>query len=139
LLLSVLGLGFVLLTLCARYRSLKVALLGMLPAVLGAGAALSIEALRGVPATMMHVIGTLLVLSMGVDYGIYALESRHSEGDRATTLGGVLLAALTTVLSFGLLGLSENPALAAIGATVGFGLVFTVSASPVVLALTRTE
>ena len=133
------GLGLVLLTLLARYRSLKVALLGMLPAVLGAGAALGMESLRGVPATMMHVIGVLLVLSMGVDYGIYALESRHSEADRATTLGGVLLAALTTVLSFGLLGISENPALAAIGATVGFGMVFTVLASPVVLALTRTE
>ncbi|HVZ33785.1 MAG TPA: hypothetical protein VG963_15240, partial [Polyangiaceae bacterium] len=81
----------------------------------------------------------LLVLSMGVDYGIYVLESKHSVEEGATTLGGVLLAALTTVLSFGLLGLSANPALAAIGATVGYGMVFTVLASPVVLAFTRAE
>jgi predicted exporter len=139
LVLSALGLLLVLAILGARYRSLRMSLLGMLPAVLGAGAALGLEALRGVPATMMHVIGVLLVLSMGVDYGIYALESRNSAEDSVTTLGGVLLAALTTVLSFGLLGLSANPALAAIGSTVGFGMVFTVLASPVVLALTRGD
>jgi predicted exporter len=134
-----LGLGLVLVTLLLRYRSLHNALLGMLPAVLGAGAALGVEALRGVPATLMHVIGVLLVLSMGVDYGIYVLESRSSVEEGVTTLGSVLLAALTTVLSFGLLGVSHNPALSAIGCTVGFGLLFTVLASPVVLAFTRQE
>jgi len=132
-----LGLVLVLATLLYRYRSLKIAALGMLPALLGAAGALGVEALRGVPATLMHVIAALLVLSMGVDYGIYALESRASDEESVTTLGGVLLAALTTVLSFGLLGLSDNPALAAIGSTVGFGMVFTVLASPVVLALVR--
>lgn len=134
------GLVLVLAILLARYRRVKVAMLGMLPAILGAGAALGVEALRGIPANLLHVIGALLVLSMGVDYGIYALESQHhGADDGVTTLGSVLLAALTTILSFGLLGLSDNPALAAIGSTVGFGLVFTVLASPVVLAFTRAE
>ncbi|MET0287521.1 MAG: MMPL family transporter [Polyangiales bacterium] len=134
------GLVLVLGVLLARYRSPRTAGLGMLPALLGAGAAMGVEALRGVPANLLHVIGVLLVLSMGVDYGIYALESQqHGADDGVTTLGSVLLAALTTVLSFGLLGLSDNPALAAVGSTVGFGLVFTVLASPVVLAFTRVE
>jgi predicted exporter len=134
------GLVLVLGILLARYRSPRTAGLGMLPALLGAGAALGVEALRGVPANLLHVIGVLLVLSMGVDYGIYALESQqHGADDGVTTLGSVLLAALTTVLSFGLLGLSDNPALAAVGSTVGFGLVFTVLASPVVLAFTRAR
>ncbi|MET0341512.1 MAG: MMPL family transporter [Polyangiales bacterium] len=137
--LSAAGLVLVLGILLARYRSAQVALVGMLPAVLGAGAALGLEALRAVPITMLHVVGVMMVLSMGVDYGIYALESRHSDDDRATTFGGMLLAALTTVLSFGLLGMSDNPALAAIGATVGFGMVFTVIASPLVLALARNK
>lgn len=134
-----LGLGLVLLTLLARYRSLRVSLLGMVPALLGAAAALGVEALRGVPTTLMHVIGVLLVLSMGVDYGIYVLESRASVEEGVTTLGSVLLASLTTVLSFGLLGISANPALSAIGCTVGFGLMFTVLASPVLLAFARGE
>lgn len=134
-----LGLALVLATLFARYRSARIAALGMVPALLGAGAALGVAALSGAPASLMHVIGVLLVLSMGVDYGIYVLESRASVEEGATTLGGVLLAALTTVLSFGLLGLSANPALAAIGGTVGYGMVFTVLASPAVLAFTRVE
>jgi len=132
-----LGLVLVLGTLLLRYRSLRIALLGMLPALLGAAAALGVEGLRGVPTTLMHVIGVLLVLSMGVDYGIYVLESRASVEEGVTTLGSVLLAALTTVLSFGLLGVSDNPALAAIGSTVGFGLMFTVLASPVLLVFAR--
>jgi predicted exporter len=85
----------------------------------------------------MNVIAVLLVLSMGVDYGIYALEGNQDEREAATTLGSVLLAALTTVLSFGLLGLSDNPALASIGATVGLGLVFCVLTSPLVLVFAR--
>lgn len=131
------GLVLVLGTLLVRYRSLRVAAFGMLPALFGAAAAFGMAALHGVAASLMHVIAGLLVLSMGVDYGIYALESRESAEEGVTTLGSVLLAALTTVLSFGLLGLSTNPALAAIGSTVGYGMIFTVVASPVVLAFTR--
>jgi predicted exporter len=131
------GLGCVLLTLLVRYRRPALALLGMLPALLGAGAALGVLGLLGVPVSFMNVIAVLLVLSMGVDYGIYALEGNQDEREAATTLGSVLLAALTTVLSFGLLGLSDNPALASIGATVGLGLVFCVLTSPLVLVFAR--
>jgi predicted exporter len=129
------GLGLVLLCLLARYRKPLAALLGMLPALLGAGAALGVLGLFGVPVSFMNVIGLLLVVSMGVDYGIYSLEG--GEGEAATTLGSVLLAALTTVLSFGTLGLSDNPALASIGTTVGLGLLFCVSTSPLVLVFAR--
>jgi predicted exporter len=76
---------------------------------------------------------------MGVDYGIYMLESRDDAEEGVVTLGSVLLAALTTVLSFGLLGLSENPALAGIGMTVSLGLVFSVLMSPVVLVWTQSK
>jgi predicted exporter len=133
------GLGLVLLTLWLRYRDLKLCLLGMVPAVLGAGAALGAQGLWGTPLNLMHVIGMLLVLSMGVDYGIYMLESRGSAEEGVVTLGSVLLAALTTVLSFGLLGISENPALAGIGMTVSLGLVSTVLMSPVLLVLTQLK
>jgi predicted exporter len=135
--LLVVGLVLVVLTLLARYRDVRVAALGMLPAVLGAGATLGVEGLWGVEVTLMHVIAILLVVSMGVDYGIYVLESRESLEEGVTTLGSILLAALTTVLSFGLLGVSDNPALAGIGITVSIGLLFTVLLSPVVLALAR--
>lgn len=125
------GLGLVLLCLLARYRKPLAALLGMLPAVLGAGAALGVLGLLGMEVSFMNVIALLLVVSMGVDYGIYSLEGGDHEA--ATTLGGVLLAALTTVLSFGALGFSDNPALASIGTTVGLGLLFCVWTSPLVL------
>jgi len=130
------GLCFVLLTLWLRYRSVLTSLLGLLPALLGAGAALGVGGLFGIPATLLHVIAVLLILSMGVDYGIYVLESRHNLEEGVTTLGSVLLASLTTVLSFGALGLSDNPGLSGIGVTVSLGILFTVLASPVVLSWT---
>ena len=98
---------------------------------------MGLQGLLGIPATLMHVIAILLVLSMGVDYGIYMLESRESLREGGVTLGSVLLAALTTLLSFGLLGLSRNPALSGIGLTVTLGLLFSVAVSPVVLVWTR--
>lgn len=139
LMLVLVGVLFVLATLWLRYRNLTVALLGLLPAVLGAGAALGVGALCGAPATLLHVIAVILILSMGVDYGIYVLESRHDVAEGVVTLGSVLLAALTTVLSFGALGLSDNPGLSGIGITVSLGMLFTVLASPVVLSWTGTD
>ena len=131
------GMLLVLGTLFARYRKVGLTLLGVLPSALGASAALGTLGLLGVPVSFMNVVAVLLVLSMGVDYGIYALEARDDAQEAATTLGSVLLAALTTVLSFGLLGISDNPALASIGLTVSLGLLFCVLASPVVLVFAR--
>lgn len=131
------GVLLVLATLFVRYRRLGLSLLGMLPSLLGASAALGTLGLLGVPVSFMNVIAVLLVLSMGVDYGIYALEARDDDTEAAATLGSVLLASLTTVLSFGLLGISDNPALASIGLTVALGLLFCVLASPVVLVFAR--
>jgi predicted exporter len=65
------------------------------------------------------------------------LESRESLQEGVVTLGSVLLAALTTLLSFGLLGVSPNPALSGIGLTVTLGLLVSVLVSPVVLVWTQ--
>lgn len=131
------GLVLVVGTLLVRYQSARVTAVGMVPAILGALATLGFEGFAGIEVTLMHVIAILLVVSMGVDYGIYVLESRQSLEEGVTTLGSILLAALTTVLSFGVLGFSDNPALSGIGATVSLGLLFSVLLSPVVLALAR--
>ncbi|MDP7157038.1 MAG: hypothetical protein QF922_02300, partial [SAR324 cluster bacterium] len=60
-----------------------------------------------------------------------------TEGHHAAAETGlaVLLSALTTLLSFGLLLLSQTPALEAVGLTVTLGIGFSLLLSP--LALTK--
>ena len=59
----------------------------------------------------------LLLLGMGVDYGIFLLEH---PGDGSAWVA-VALAGVSTLLSFGLLGLSATPALRAFGLTMLIG------------------
>ena len=73
----------------------------------------------GVPVSLFAMFGLLLVSAIGVDYAVYAVAAKHSVPAR---LGGMLLAALTTGISFVLLGTSGTPAVAAFGLTVAVGV-----------------
>ncbi|MDO4641551.1 MAG: hypothetical protein Q4A84_07610 [Neisseria sp.] len=73
----------------------------------------------GIPVSLFAMFGLLLVSAIGVDYAVYAVAAKHSAPAR---LGGMLLAALTTGISFVLLGMSSTPAVAAFGLTVTVGV-----------------
>ena len=72
-----------------------------------------------------NVLALMLLLGMGIDYGIFLIEHR---GDASAWLA-VCVGAASTWLSFGLLGLSQTPALRAFGLTLlfGIGLVWLIS------------
>ncbi|MDO5639227.1 MAG: hypothetical protein Q4G28_05095 [Neisseria sp.] len=75
----------------------------------------------GVPVSLFAMFGLLLVSAIGVDYAVYAHAAHETAPAR---LGGMMLAALTTGISFGLLALSSTPAVAAFGISVAVGVVF---------------
>ncbi|MBA1202380.1 hypothetical protein G7009_11515 [Pseudomonas capeferrum] len=81
----------------------------------------------GQPLTLFGVFGLLLVTAISVDYAILMHEQ---VGGAAVSLLGTLLAALTTWLSFGLLGLSSTPAVSHFGLAVSLGLVFSFLLAP---------
>ena len=118
-----------------RYRRLAVALAAFAPAVLAAGATLGVLALCGVGVGLLHVVALLLVLSMGVDYGVFLAESRDDPEGFTATLLSVVIACLSTVLAFGLLAMSDSPALRAIGVTVGLGVLLSLVLAPAALLL----
>ena len=74
----------------------------------------------GIPISLFAMFALLLVSANGVAYAVYAVAAQHSSAAR---LGGMLLAALTTGISFVLLGISSTPAVAAFGITVAAGTV----------------
>ena len=61
--------------------------------------------------------------AIGVDYAVYAATAHHSASAK---LGGMLLAAATTAISFALLAISSTPAVAAFGMTVTIGVAFNI-------------
>lgn len=133
--LVVAGLVGVLAMVWLRYRRLGLALAAFTPAVLAAATALALVALTGATIGILHVVALLLVLSMGVDYGVFLAESRGDPGGFDATVLSVLLACLSTVLAFGLLAMSQSPALQAIGITVGAGVLLSLVLAPAALVL----
>ena len=73
----------------------------------------------GIPVSLFAMFGLLLVSAIGADYAVYAVTAQHTAAAR---LGGMLLAAATTAISFALLALSSTPAVAAFGLTVTIGV-----------------
>jgi len=77
----------------------------------------------GVQLTILHLVGLLLVVAVGTNYALFfdVGAQPSKEADRCQTLTSLMVANLTTVGSFGLLGFSKVPVLSAIGTTVGPG------------------
>ncbi|HEY8430898.1 MAG TPA: MMPL family transporter [Sandaracinaceae bacterium] len=126
-----LGMIGVFLTILAKYRRVGLAVAAFAPALLASATALATVALLGYEASLMHVLALLLVLSMGEDYGVFMVEAFTHRADAGNALASVVLACLTTVVSFGLLAMSENPALRALGLVTGLGVLFAFLLAPV--------
>jgi predicted exporter len=100
----------------------------MLPPLVVIVATPLLLAALGQSISLFHVMGLVLLLAISVDYAIFFGEDQEQRS-RATMLG-VLLAASTTLLSFGLLVLSGMPAMQHIGATMLVGIAIAVVLSP---------
>ncbi|MDH0144313.1 MMPL family transporter [Aquipseudomonas alcaligenes] len=81
----------------------------------------------GQPLTLFSLFGLLLITAIGVDY---AILMRENIGGPAVSLLGTLLSALTAWMSFGLLLLSQTPAIANFGLAISLGLLFCFLLSP---------
>jgi predicted exporter len=93
----------------------------MLPPCLAACITVGILGLLGYTFHLLHWLSLLLILGMGVDYAIFLVEGEPIS--EPTTLLALTLAAVTTIMSFGLLSFSSQAALKAIGLTVFLGIV----------------
>lgn len=99
LILIVLAAGIVLLWALLTLRFGRESWRAVLPSALGILAALAVFGWTGTPVTIFTALGLVLVLGLGVDYGIF-LTGNPSDG---RTSAAVLFSGVTTLLSFGLL------------------------------------
>ncbi|MFZ6721198.1 MMPL family transporter [Undibacterium sp. Ji49W] len=89
------------------------------PTMVASLTTLALFGLTGQSLQLFHVLALMLLLGVGVDYGIFMQE--HADRRNATPWLAVGLSAANTILSFGLLGLSRTPALQAFGLTMLIG------------------
>ena len=92
----------------------------LLPAVLAGLFTLAMLGWTHQPLQLFHVLALMLLLGVGVDYGIFMQEPAGTHVAPAWLATG--LSAANTLLSFGLLGLSQTPALQAFGVTMLSGI-----------------
>jgi hopanoid biosynthesis associated RND transporter like protein HpnN len=116
------------------FRSLKMAMLALIPLVVGTGLTVNIMWLLNLPFNQANVLFVPLILGEGIEFGIIILarwqleESARAITMPASTAKGVALAALTTTLGFGSLMVSGHQG------TFSLGLLATVGSLSVLLA-----
>jgi predicted exporter len=129
------GLIAVIVLLQLRYRHLRLSLAAAAPALLAAASTVAVLSLAGTPINLLHTLGLLLVLSMGVDYSIFLLETRSNVQQTAAAMLSLSIACISTCLAFGLLAVSAFPALRALGTSTGLGVLLSLILAPTALVL----
>ncbi len=118
-----------------RYRRWRPTLAAFLPSALVAVLVLAGFAATGEPVNLLHIISLIMVMGMGVDYGIFLVDAREDPEHFRATLVSLLLSCLTTVFVFGTLAISEHPALRAMGTVTGLGVLASLVLAPVSLVV----
>ncbi|MBL4829355.1 MAG: MMPL family transporter [Aliivibrio sp.] len=109
--------GAILVVMIWRYN-VKRALLIVIPPAIAGCAGLAITVVTGGDLNLFNLLALLLILGIGIDYTLFFTEQKHEK----STLLAVTLSSVTTILSFGLLALSETQAIHSFGVTVLVGI-----------------
>lgn len=119
----------IVLVLLADFRSIKRTLVALLPLAMGMLVTLGIMGLCGLPLNPANMIAFPLIIGVGVDNGVHVLHdylSRRGLGKRymlSHTIGqGIFVAALTTILGFGVLMISRHQGLLGLGFILTLGV-----------------
>jgi uncharacterized protein len=132
------SLGVVCLLLIGLFRHLIKVLLALIPVGTGLVGAAGFMGAFGYPVNLFNVVASILIIGLGVEYGIFMVSRLGQEKDRVTERA-VLLSSLTTLVGFGSLSFARHPALNSIGLAVLLGIGgAAISALVVIPAFYRT-
>ena len=104
-------------------RSIKAAISVTLPLLLSVTIVAGLLGLLGVDLTLLHAVGFLLIVAIGSNYALLAYKDPVSLDNE--TVGALVIACISTVMGFGVLGFTDVPVLKAIGQTVAPGALLT--------------
>jgi uncharacterized protein len=125
------------LSFAGRPRALRSASLSLVPVVLGSIWTLGLAGFLGLPIDPFTVVVAPLLLGIGIDDGLHALQGERAFGTLEASLAGsgraMTLTTLTTCAGFGGLAFSSVPSLARGGVLVAAGTLFCLLATLVLL------
>ncbi len=122
--LSGIGMIGIVLLLMFALRSLRKAVLVMLPLLSASLIVVAALVIAGQQLIILHLVGLLLTFAVGSNYALLFGQEQQEE-TLPRTYASLLFANLTTAIGFGILACSSVPVLNAIGITVGPGLVLS--------------
>ncbi|MDJ0765871.1 MAG: MMPL family transporter [Myxococcota bacterium] len=102
-----------------------------LPAIFGMVAALGVFGYTGRALTPVASAGLVLVMGLGIDYGIFMRSGHPGAGARTAT--AVFASALTTLAAFGVLTLAQTRAMADMGLIILVGVIAALATALVLL------
>lgn len=118
-----------------RYRSIRLGLAAALPSLLVTALLAAVAAATGTETHLLHLIGLILVVGIGGDFGILMVDGESDEVAVGTTMLSLLIASLITIVTFGVMGFSAHPVLSSIGRTTSLGILLSFLLAPASLVL----
>jgi predicted exporter len=122
---SVLGVVAIIAVLGFGLRNFRAVFAVLLPVIAAIAATAAMLATLGVKLSLFHIVSLLLVLGIGLNYGLFFNRSAVDQAERRRALFSVVVCAATTVSAFGILAFSVTQVLQAIGGTVALGAVMS--------------
>jgi predicted exporter len=107
--------------LAVLFRKASRTLLALIPVGSGLAGMAGGMALLGQSVNLFNIVASILIIGLGVDYGIFMVH-RFTVGTDLATEKAVGVSGLTTLAGFGALALAHHPALYSIGLTVLLGI-----------------
>lgn len=126
---ALMALGGVAIYLVVHYRSLKLALLAMVPTGVSLVLLLAVMRVASIELNMVNLVMVPLLLGINIDFGIFAADAlRGCEGDSlydhfSASLAAMLVCASTATIGFGSLAFTSVPAVQSLGWLVNIGIV----------------
>ncbi|MEZ8098957.1 MMPL family transporter [Vibrio bivalvicida] len=126
--LVVIALAVMMLLLMQRY-GLKQSIKILMPCLVACVAGLATASAVGSTLNLFNLLALILIIGIGIDYTLFFAEKARSQ----STLLAITLSAMTTLLSFGLLSLSQTHAIHSFGITVLSGIFVAWLLSPLAI------
>ncbi len=120
------------------FRRLREVLLALLPVLTGLLVMFGGMGWLGLEMNLFNVVASILIIGLGVDYGIFMVCHGQQEEDLASSRA-ILISGLTTLVGFGALVLAKHPALHSIGLTVLLGISAAVPTAILVIPAFRPK
>lgn len=131
------------------FRSLKKALLAMIPLFFGVIWMVGIMGLIGMQLTLLNIMAIPLIIGIGIDDGVHLIHRYHHEGEGAiftvfsSTGKAIIITSLTTMLAFGSLIFAVYRGFGSLGSAlflgVGTCLMASIFVLPALLAMTEKQ